>query len=220
MVRHRFTNPSLLGVTVLILFTHSSQDAVCFKTEHRVGGETKWGYTEQLVVPFDSYALRALATAIDPTTNRSVHIARFMVTGSVGSFVVLSRDTDVSESTYNLGKGRLASRAGSRVLDVEIKRSKISRTFMLSLALLNWLLVIGSVHITALVASGKIEASNGLALLPFSIMVTIPAVRALYAEPPSLSTSLGTLHIPQSTFSPFNPLSLQIPQASLSNLWP
>jgi len=217
-MRHRIPNPSLLWVTVLILSTRSSQDTVCFKTEHRIGAGTKWGYTEQLVVPFDSYTLRALATAIDPTTNRSLHIVQFMVTGAAGSFVVFSHDTDVSESTYNLGKGRLAPDAESRALDVEIKRSKISRTFMISLALLNWVLVIGSVHITALVASGKMEANNGLALLPFSIMVTIPAVRALYAEPPSLSASLGTLRIPQSTFSPFDPLSLQILQDSLSNL--
>ena len=169
-------------------FIHSNQDLVCFTTDHRIGPGTKRGYTEQLVVPFDSYTFRTSATAVDPTTNRSLNIVQFTVTSPVGSFVVLSRDADANESAYNP--------EGSRVLNIEIKRSKISRTFILSLALLNWLLVIGSVYITALVTSGDMVASNGLALLPFSMLVTIPTVRALYVEPPTLSASIGMPRVP------------------------
>jgi len=192
---------------------------VCFKTDHRIDAGAKRGHAEQLVIPFDSYTLRTLATAIDPTTNRSVRIARFTVASPVGSFVVLSHDTDASKSVLN-EKGSLVSHVGSRVLNIEIRRSKISRVFTLSLTVLNWLLVIGSIYITALVSSGKMEASNGLALLPFSMLVTIPAVRSLYAEPPPLSTSFGALRIPQLIFPPSDSLTLQIQQAFSSNLWP
>jgi len=185
-------------------FIHSTQGVVCFKTEHRIDPGTKRGYAEQLVVPFDSYTFRTSVTAIDPATNRSLSVVQFAVTSPVGSFVVLSHDADTSGSTYNPEDSPPASRAGSRVLNVEIKRSKISRAVILSLALLNWLLVVGSVYITALVTSGIMAASNGLALLPFSMLVTIPAVRALYAESPSLSASIGVFPVPWSIFPPFS----------------
>lgn len=182
---------------------------VCFRTEHRISAGGKWGYAEQLVVPFDSYTLRVLATAINPATNQSVRIARFAVTSPVGSFAIISHDADATESIHNPEKERVAPRAGSRMLNIEIKRSKIARTFILSLALLDWLLVFGTVYITALVTSGNMEASNGLALLPFSMLVTIPTIRALYAESPSLSTSIGTFRIPRQISLKFDPLLLR-----------
>jgi hypothetical protein len=144
------------------------------------------------MIPFDRYTLRAFAAAIDPTTNRSVYIARFTVARPLGTFIILSHDVDASELAPIFKNSHATSYPGSRVLNAEIKRSTIARTFTLALALINWLLTIGSIYITALVASGKMEPNNAVAALPFSMMLTIPAVRAIYAEPSPLSMSLGT----------------------------
>ena len=166
------------------------------------------------MVPFDRYSLRIFAAAIDPTTNHSVQISRFVVAIPLGSFIVISDDVDASKLACIPGNGPSTQYPGSRVLNAEIRRSAIAQTFMISLALINWLLTIGSVYITALVVSRKMEANHPVAALPFSMMLTIPAVRAIYVEPPLLSTSLGTLSIYQLVLSPFDPLNLQIQQVS------
>ena len=209
------TNSSLPGVTALILFTYSNQDIVYFQTGHRFGAGTKQDYPEQLVVPFDRYTLHAFAAAIDPATNHSVDIAQFAVAGSLGSFVMLSYDADASELPYISDNGQVAPLAGTRVLNAEIKRSTIARTFMLSLALANWLLTIGTVYVTTLVASGKMEANDAVAALPISMMLAIPEIRDLYAESPGLPTSLGTLRIHSSVTLRPDPPCLKIQQVSL-----
>lgn len=194
-------NFSLSGVTALMLFTHSSQDTVYFQTYHRFGAGTKRGYPEQLIIPFDRYTLHAFSAAIDPATNDSVYIAQFEVASSLGSFVILSRDVDASERPYLSDNGRVTPHTGSRVLNAEIKRSTIAQTFILSLALVNWLLTIGTVYVTTLVASGKMEANDVIAALPISMMLAIPEIRDLYTESPGLCTSLGTFHVPLPTHS-------------------
>jgi len=77
----------------------------------------------------------------------------------------------------------------------EIRRSTTAQMFTLSLALINWVLTIGSIYVTAIVVSGKMEPNNAVAALPFSMMLTIPGVRALCSDVPTLSPSLGTLRI-------------------------
>ena len=149
------------------------------------------------MIPFDRYSLRSFAAAVDPTTNLSVYIAWFVVTTPLGSFEIVSCDTGTSEPTPYLVL---------RSLSAVIKRSTISRMFTLSLALFNWSLTIGMIYTTALVIFGKIEASSAVAFMPFSMMLTIPAVRGLYADPPSLAASFGTLCTPQLISPPFDPL--------------
>ena len=178
-----------------MLFTHSSQDKIYFQTYHRFGAGTKRGYPEQLIIPFDRYALRAFAAAIDPATNNTVHIAQFAVASSLGSFVIFSHDVDANELPYLSDNGRVTPHIGSRVLNAEIKRSTIAQTFILSLALINWLLTIGTVYVTTLVASGKMEANDVVAALPISMMLAIPEIRDLYTESPGLCTSLGTFRV-------------------------
>ena len=172
---------------------YSSQSSVRFNTEHRISAGTRRDHGEQLVIPFDRYTLRAFAAAIDPATNLSVYISRFVIATPLGTFEILSHDMDTSEPTYNPGNASITPYFVLRVLSAEIKRSTISRTFTISLALFNCLLTIGMVYVTVLVVLGEIEANNAVAFMPFSMMLTVPAVRALYAEPPSFAASLGRL---------------------------
>jgi len=185
-----------LGVTALILLAYSSQDGVHFQTDHRIGAGTEQGYVEQLMIPFDRYTLRAFAAAIDPATNRSVYIAQFAVARSLGSFIILSQSVRTRELPYVYEDGHVSLRTGARVLNAEIKRSLIAQAFVLSLALVNWSLTIGTVYITALIASGKMETNGAVVALPISVMFAVLGIRGLYTGPPMLSTSLGTYFPP------------------------
>ena len=148
--------------------------------------------TENLMIPFQRYSFNAFVFAIDPTTNHSFHIVTFGVFDTVGDFVIRSHDVaDTSEFTYDSGNGLVTTEVESRVLRVEITRSAIAKAFAIWLVLVNWTLTVGSVYITALVASRMLEANSVIAALPFSAPLAIPTVRSLYVDSPPLGTSIG-----------------------------
>ena len=167
---------------------NSSQDSLHFSTNHYISSGAKRRYSEQLVTPFDRYSLRTFAAAVDPTTNLSVRIARLAVTSPLNSFEVRSHDADTTGPAPFLVL---------RSLKAMIKRSTISQMFTISLVIFNWFLTIGMIYTTGLVMFGMIEPNSAVALMPFSMMLAIPAVRSLYADLPCLATSFGALRIRQ-----------------------
>ena len=153
--------------------------------------------TENPVVLFERYSFNAFVFAMDPTTNRSVHIVTFGVLGTVGDFVIRSHDTaDTTEFTYDSGSGLVTTEVESRVLQGEITQSAIAKAFAICLFLVNWMLTVGSVYITVLVASGMLATNSMVAAFPFSAPLTIPTVRSLYADSPPFGTSIGQFCVP------------------------
>jgi len=67
----------------------------------------------------------------------------------------------------------------------------IAKTFAICLFLVNWVLTVGSVYVTALVASKMLEVNSVVAALPFSASLTIPTVRSLYVDSPPFGASIG-----------------------------
>ena len=154
------------------------------------------------MLPFRRYNFNAFVFAVDPMTNRSVHIAMFGVLDSLCGFVVRSHDTtDTSEFTYDSGDGLMTTEVESRVLRVEVTQSVIAKAFAICLFLVNWTLTVGSVYVTALVVSRILEASSMVAALPFSTPLTIPMVRSLYVDSPPLGTSIGQSCVPSFHFA-------------------
>ena len=171
---------------------YSVRDQPTFTIEHRIAGYGKWGSAERLMAPFDHYAFHAIAFAIDPTTNRSVRVATFAVTDTLGDFVVRSHDAAAtSKFAYDSGDGPATMEIESRVLQAKIKRSAIAKAFTSCLFFVNWSLTVGSVYITVLVALGRLRANSMIAGLPFSALLTIPAIRSLYSASPPLGISIG-----------------------------
>ena len=178
----------------------SVSDLPRFTVEHRFNKYGRWDPTKDLMVPFERYSFHAVAFAIDPTTNRSVHIATFGVLDILGDFVIRSHDTaDTSKFTYKSGDELMSVEVESRELRAEITRSVIAKSFAICLFLGNWAMTIGSVYTTALVASERLETSNIVAALPFSALLAIPAIRSLYNSP--LGVSIGEPIIPPIHFA-------------------
>ena len=193
---------SLFEVTILMFHMHSLWDPPGFITEHRVNKRGKWDPTKDLLVPFQRYSFNAFTFAIDPITNRSVHIAKFGILDVLHDFVVRSHDVaDTRMFTYDSGKGLVTTEVESHLLRAEITRSAIAKAVATSMFLINWALSVGSVYITALVVSGKLEASSVIAVLPFSALLAIPAVRSLYIDSPPFGISIGKPCVP--SFLPF-----------------
>ena len=177
---------------------HSIWDPPKFTMEHSFD---KYG-KQHLIDPFQRYGFDAFVFAIDPTTNHSVHIPMFNVFGAVGDFEIRSRGTAATgELTYDSGIGLVTTQVESRVLRVEITQSAIAKAFVICLFLVNWMLTVGSVYITALIASRMLDASSVVAALPFSAPLTIPMVRSLYAGSLPSGASVGQFFAPSLRFA-------------------
>ena len=184
--------------TTLTLRLCSIWDPPKFITEHSFDR-----YSEQyLIDPFQRYGFDAFVFATDPTTNHSIHIAMFGVHDTVGDFVVRSHDTAAtSELTYDSGNGLVTTEVESCVLRGEIRQSSIAKAFAICLVLVNWMLTVGSVYITALIASRMLDASSVVAALPFSAPLTIPMVRSLYVGSLPSGTPMGQFFVPSLRFA-------------------
>ena len=181
---------------------HSIRDPPTFVTRHRFDELGKWDLTEDLMVPFQQYSFNTFAFAIDPTTNRSVYVSMFGVLDILGDFIIHSHDVgDTNEFTYNSGDGLVTTEVESRLLRVEITPSTVAKAFTICMFLANWVLTVGSVYTTALVAFRRLEANSVVAALPFSTMLAIPTVRSLYINSPPLRISIGKSYAPP--FLPF-----------------
>ena len=161
--------------------------------DHQIDNDGGWDPVEQLTAPFDRYMLRAQGFAIDPITNHSLPMGISIVADTLGDFIILSRDVAAtSEFSYDSGSGLVIMEVEACALQAEIKRTAIAKTFIISLGLINWLLAASSVYVTALVARGSLEASSVVVALPFSALLTIPAIRSLRTAQSPPETSIGT----------------------------
>jgi len=160
--------------------------------EHRFNRYGKQDSIESFMVPFRHYSFNSFAFAIDPTTNNSIPIVMLSVLDALGGFIIRSHDAaDMIEFTYDSGNGLVTTEVESRVLRAEITRSAIAKTFTVCLFLVNWTLTVGSVYITALVASRILEANSMVATLPFSASLTIPMVQSLCVDSQPSGISIG-----------------------------
>lgn len=81
--------------------------------------------------------------------------------------------------------GSLRSLSG-RVVNVRFDRNPTTKTFVMIIFFVNWALTIVVFHITVLtLVSRDVTVSDGVLVLPVTVILTIPALRSLFVENPS-----------------------------------
>lgn len=114
------------------------------------------------------------------------------VGGAIEGFVVQSHEGPPKDVFASNPGDRLANvEVESRVLLVEIKPSAIAVANAIGLFLVNWLATVGSIYVTILVTSGRLERNNAVAAGPFSALFAIPTIRSLYVSSPLLVSPVG-----------------------------
>jgi len=143
-------------------------------------------FDQQLVAPFDTYVLNAFVFVIDPTTNRSVPIIKFATADPLNNFVTHSTDSPTtSKFTYDAGEGPVTIDVESRALELDIRRSVLSRAFTMWMWIINWALTAGTMYITLVVFASTQRMTDAVLALPVTVILTLPAIRGLYVgEPP------------------------------------
>ena len=138
------------------------------------------------MAPFDVCSSSTLIFVIDKATNEPVPIVTLTAGRAPENFELSSVEVEaVSNYTYVSETGPTTINVNSGVVRIEARRSQFARALTMCLLLVNWALATCSIYITVLVVSRRVETNDSVLLLPVTIILTIPALRALY--PGSLS---------------------------------
>ena len=150
------------------------------------------GSSTRDMVPFDVYSISALVFVIERETNASLPIITFEAAEGTSGFSISSVASPKNSSwTYDPGTGPSTVVVDSSLINITVKRSRLAQAFTLSLLIINSALTVGSAYITFLSLVRREAVNDSVLLLPVTVVLVIPALRALYPGAPPFGIYLG-----------------------------
>ena len=147
----------------------------------------------QYYVPDDCYSISASIFVIDRETNGSVPLQFLISDSGAGDFggesIVLDTVTDF---TRIVGDQLATTVVASYTLLVAITRSKRTREITYFIFSVNWLLSVCSIITTAFIFRRREKLRDAVALIPLTLILTIPTIRGLYPGNPPFGVYIGT----------------------------
>jgi hypothetical protein len=131
--------------------------------------------------PFDSYALQSVFIVLDSVTNQSVPIIRVAPVDCAQSFAPTFNDF-ATLSNFNNSIG-----LPSRSVELTLVRAIPIRALAVIVVILNWLLTGTVVFVTIVACRQTARMPDALLLLPITVILTLPALRALVVGFPDQS---------------------------------
>ena len=169
----------MLSITTFMEFSQDHQLAVYAGAIYIVPPvATRHWFDQPILAPFDDYVLDVEAFVIDTATNQSLPILKLSAADPTDNFYADNQFDWETESTFN------DERVISRHFVMRVKRSFLSKIFTIVLLIVNWFLTAGCLRITLLSVVGHEDISEGLLLLPITVILTIPTLRQLYVGSP------------------------------------
>ena len=163
---------------------NSIQASVEIQTQHLLHVTGWYGQDQQYAYPFDTYILDTFVQARLSDTNVSVPILFLRIADATSTFQPhLNKDEDVSTLSINESPSIRA-----HAVQYAFNRLALSQVFVLVLFVVNWLLtaVVGYIAVSAYEG---LPMSEGVLILPVSVILTIPALRALWVDAPAFGAS-------------------------------
>jgi len=152
-----------------------------FKTEFDISTN------DQHYSPNDAYPFSAFFCFVDKATNKSVPILGFRLRcAGAGDFSTLSTlsqgPSDISG--YDAEVGPTTDRGQSYSFSGIIVHSLRAQAITYSMFAINWILTLCSIITTSVMFNRRGEVKDGFALLPITVILTIPVTRNLYSGSP------------------------------------
>ncbi|EIW63013.1 uncharacterized protein TRAVEDRAFT_69173 [Trametes versicolor FP-101664 SS1] len=167
------------------------QATVELQTEHLLEVTAWYGQDQQYAYPFDEYVLDTYFQALDPATNTSLPTLFVRIAdatnnlqpqlGRIGNAQIHTNKPIVDNSTATAGFG----------VQYVFHRTVLSQLFVVVLFVVNWLLTAVVVYIAVSAYEG-LPLSEGVLFLPVSVILTIPALRALWVGAPDFGLLLDS----------------------------
>ena len=144
------------------------------------------------MTPLDNYDFTAFVFVVEKATNKSIPITTFAVgDAEPGDYSTTSETTQsINSFTYDADNGTITVEVESYTTLVNVKHSTRARALTFSMFGINWALTLCSLAITMIVANKK-EVKDGIALLPITVILSIPVIRSLYIGSPPFGILFG-----------------------------
>ncbi|THG99209.1 hypothetical protein EW026_g3087 [Hermanssonia centrifuga] len=156
-----------------------------FTTTHLLVLYAWKGLDQQYGYPFDGYQLDTTFTAIDHETNQSLPILVLRAIDATDNFFPTLRYDSATEAEDENGATIL-----TRTMEFALARTGFAKTYVLSLFIVNWALTAVVAFITVSAGVGR-PVQDSILVLPLSVIITIPALRALWDGAPAFGWDIS-----------------------------
>jgi hypothetical protein len=155
-----------------------------FQTTHlfKVGAAWAMGAflnNAQFGFPWDQYHVTTSFIAVNHESNATLPIVAIVPSEAAGGLFT-DYSTYHTKSYFN----GTADIPGQSVFFM-LRRTFVVKTFVMTIFLVNWMLVAMIMFITVVAFCGKRQMPEGLLLLPVTIILTVPSLRALMVDSPA-----------------------------------
>ena len=158
---------------------HSVQSVHAFETQGRLVLYAWKGLDQEFAYPFDGYQMETTFVARDHDTNQALPILGARITSSTNNMNFFLRYDRATEQR-NATTGEIFS---SRTMELALGRNGFTKAFVVTLFIVNWALTAVCAYITISALVG-VTLSESIVVLPVSVILTIPALRALWIDAP------------------------------------
>ncbi|KAI0769667.1 hypothetical protein BD413DRAFT_555954 [Trametes elegans] len=163
------------------------QATVEVQTEHLLEVTAWYGQDQQYAYPFDTYVLDTFFQAIDPGTNETLPTLFVRIADATNNL----QPYFMREANVRTAKPLMGESTSAYGLRYTFRRTVLSQLFVMVLFIVNWLLTIVVVWI-AVSAYDGLPVAEGVLILPVSVILTIPALRALWDGAPAFGLLLDS----------------------------
>ncbi|TFK67770.1 hypothetical protein BDN72DRAFT_960751 [Pluteus cervinus] len=187
------TTQPISGVDDSLLFIQSSNEwqgdysLDIFTAGVKLAGRYRY-FDQQYLYPFDWYSFSTSFLVLDSSTNASVPIVRAALSDFADNFTPVS---SAQPAKMNFNGTTFDS---ANVVTVRLSRNPTAKIYAIMLLVVNWALTASVVMITIIgVVSTETELGEGVLILPVTVILTVPALRALFIGNPPIGIMLDVL---------------------------
>ncbi|KAI0082697.1 hypothetical protein K474DRAFT_1767480 [Panus rudis PR-1116 ss-1] len=167
------------GVPVFVQGIHT------FQTQELLVLYAWKGLDQQFAYPFDGYQMETSFIARNSDTQEILPILAIRIVSSTDNMDTKIR-FDIPTNTRNATSGEAIP---ARTMEMAFARNGFTKAFVVTLWIVNWALTAVCAYITISACVG-VEVTEGILVLPVSVILTIPSLRALWIGAPGFGLLL------------------------------
>lgn len=133
--------------------------------------------------PWDTYRLTTVFVAVNHTNNATLPILKLALVDSANDFS--PSFTDLGSKSHFNG----TTDTPSRTVILILARALSVKVFNVMIFIMNWLLAVTILFITIVALFGKKKMPEVVLLLPVTVILTVPSLRALMVDSPASGAS-------------------------------
>jgi len=144
-------------------------------------------FEQEYFYPFEGYSLTATFMAVSTANNTPLPILSLALSDIVDDFQPHWNETKTQSFINN-------TFMDSRTTTIQLERTYGTKVYVMLLVAMNWLLTIAVVYIAAIALfTPDSKIGDGVALLPMTIILTLPHLRQLFPDAPAFGLFLDAL---------------------------